>query len=91
MTALAKSSKYKTTLYLTEENRQRLSLLDKHNMTALINEAIAEKLEKIEREQKKQALLKLITEGKRTPANGVSTQEATRQIREQAIQTRIVR
>ncbi|MEN9503977.1 MAG: hypothetical protein RI964_3262 [Pseudomonadota bacterium] len=92
MTAiLAVPSKYKTTLYLTEENRVRLAQLPKSNMTTLINEAIAEKLAKIEREQAKQALLTALINGKRTAANGISTQAVSQQIREQAIANRVVR
>jgi hypothetical protein len=91
MNAVAEQpAKYKTTLYLTEENRQRLAQLPGGNMTALINEAIAEKLERLEREQARQTLLDSLVSGKRTPAKGVSTQTAVQNLREQAIATRVV-
>lgn len=43
----------------------------------------------LEREQLKQALLQALTHGKRTPAKGVSTQDAIERLREQAIEQRI--
>jgi hypothetical protein len=85
------TSKHKTTLYLTEENRVRLAQLPKSNMTALINEAIAEKLAKLEHEQAKQTLLTALVNGKKTAAKGISTQAAMQKLREQAIENRVVR
>lgn len=85
------AAKHKTTLYLTEENRLRLAQLPKSSMTALINEAIAEKLVKLEREQTKQALLTALLNGKKTPAKGLSTQTASQKLREQAIEQRVIR
>lgn len=82
-TALAddKSAKFKTTLYLTESNRRRLDKLNRGNRTKLINQAIAEKLEEIEKENAKEKLLKSLKNRKTTPSNGVSTQGALREIR----------
>lgn len=76
-----KSAKFKTTLYLTETNRRRLDKLTRGSRTKLINQAIAEKLEEIEKEETKQRLLLALKNRQTTPSNGVSTEDALHEIR----------
>ncbi len=76
--------KYKTTLYLTEENRRRLKQIPKRSMTRLINEAIAEKLTQIEKAQAKQRLLDSLEKGVRTPARERDVVEIARKLRQKA-------
>ncbi|PWQ95447.1 hypothetical protein [Leucothrix pacifica] len=76
------AAKFKTTLYLTEENKKRLDLLNAKNRTRLINQAIAEKLEAIERQLLKEKLLSALDAPVSHPSNGVSTEDALHEIRQ---------
>ncbi len=75
------SGKYKTTLYLTEDNRRRLKQIPKRSMMRLINEAIAEKLTQIDKAQAKQRLL---DQGVRTPVRERDVVEVARELRQTA-------
>lgn len=85
MSTAEQSVKYKTTLYLTKENRKRLQQMPKGNMTTIINQAIAEKLERMERGQARQVLLDALDTGKRSPSKGIPTEEAVRTLRQQSV------
>jgi len=78
-------AKFKTTLYLTEENKNKLDLLNAKNRTRLINQAIAEKLEAIERQLLKEKLLKSLENLEAKPSGGVSTEDALREIRQREL------
>ena len=52
--------KVRTTLYLTQENRERLDRIPRGQKTALMNKAIANALEEIEREENAQKFLKML-------------------------------
>lgn len=76
-----KPTKFKTTLYLTENNRRQLDKLNRGSRTKLINQAIAEKLAELEREELKKKLLDALDNGVSIPSNGVSTEDALHEIR----------
>lgn len=75
-------AKFKTTLYLTEDNKNKLDLLNAKNRTHLINQAIAEKLEAIERQILKEKLLRSLESVDSIPSGGVSTEDALYEIRQ---------
>ena len=52
--------KVRMTLYLTQENRERLDRIPRGQKTALMNKAIANALEEIEREENGQKFLKML-------------------------------
>lgn len=80
------TAKFKTTLYLTEDNRKRLHLLTKGNRTKLINQAIAEKLEALEKEQLKEKLLKSLEKANTsTSSTNTSTEDALNEIRKKEL------
>lgn len=79
--ASEQTTKFKTTLYLTENNRQRLEHFNKLNRTQLINQAIEEKLEALEKQERQQQLLNELDTGIMTPANGLSTEDTLHKIR----------
>ena len=76
------SAKFKTTLYLTEDNKNKLDLLNAKNRTRLINQAIAEKLEAIESQLLKEKLLRSLESYKTVSSGGVSTEGALHEIRQ---------
>jgi hypothetical protein len=53
-------TKYRTTFYLTEENKQLLDQIPRGKKTVLINEALSLLLKKIEREKDSKRLMKMI-------------------------------
>lgn len=75
------SPKFKTTLYLTESNRRRLERFNKGTRTKLINQAIAEKLEQLEKEALQEKLLNALEHSYSTPSNDISTEDALHEIR----------
>ena len=79
------SAKFKTTLYLTEDNKNKLDLLNAKNRTRLINQAIAEKLEAIERQLLKEKLLRSLESYDTVSARGVSTDDALHEIRQREL------
>lgn len=52
--------KIRTTLYLTPENRERLDRIPRGQKTALMNKAIANALEELEREENAEKFLNLL-------------------------------
>jgi hypothetical protein len=52
--------KVRTTLYLTQENRERLDRIPRGQKTALMNKAIANALEELEREENAQKFLNML-------------------------------
>ena len=54
------TAKFRTTLYLSDENRDRLEAIPKGQRTMVINHAIAAELDKLEREQNKQELTSML-------------------------------
>lgn len=82
-------AKFKTTLYLTEENKKRLDLINAKNRTRLINQAIAEKLESIERQALKEKLLNSLKTPPAHPSKGISTEDALHEIRQREFRSLI--
>lgn len=76
-----KTAKFKTTLYLTENNRKQLDQLNRGSRTKLINQAIAEKLADLQREKLKEKLLDSLENSASVPSNGVLTEDALHEIR----------
>jgi hypothetical protein len=79
------SAKFKTTLYLTEDNKNKLDLLNAKNRPRLINQAIAGKLEAIERQLLKEKLLRTLESYDTVSAGGVSTEDALHEIRQREL------
>jgi transposase len=55
------TTKYRTTFYLTEENKKLLDQIPRGNKTALINEALSRLLKDMEREKNKKKLQQMIS------------------------------
>lgn len=55
-----KTAKYRTTFYLTEENKRLLDQIPRGNKTALINEALNKLLKEKEQERNKKKLSLMI-------------------------------
>jgi hypothetical protein len=73
--------KVRTTLYLTQENRQRLDRIPRGQKTALMNRAIANALEELEREENAQKFLNML-EAIQPVTTAYSSQEMVRMLRE---------
>lgn len=84
------SAKFKTTLYLTEQNRKRLEAFGRGRRTKLINQAIAEKLDRLEQEEMQKRLLDALENSMTTPSNGISTEDALHEIRVKEAQNLVV-
>jgi len=79
-------AKFKTTLYLTESNRKQLEQFTRGSRTKLINQAIAEKLAELQKEDNKLKILASLKNRKTTPSNGTPTEEALQEIRASELQ-----
>jgi hypothetical protein len=73
--------KIRTTLYLTQENRERLDRIPRGQKTALMNKAIANALEEIEREENAQKFLKML-EAIQPVKTEYSSEQMVRMLRE---------
>lgn len=76
-----KQSKIRTTLYLTQKNRERLDLIPRGKKTALMNKAIANALDYLEREENSQKFISMIQQIEPVTAD-YSSEEMVRLIRE---------
>ncbi|NOS88934.1 MAG: hypothetical protein HOP34_10430 [Methylococcaceae bacterium] len=74
--------KVRTTLYLTQENRERLDRIPRGKKTALMNKAIAAALEEIEREENAQKFLKML-ETIQPVKTELSSEQMVRMLREE--------
>jgi hypothetical protein len=77
----AKQTKIRTTLYLTKKNRDRLDLIPRGQKTDLMNRAIADALENLEREENSQKFISMIQEIEPV-TTGYSSEAMVRLIRE---------
>ena len=73
--------KVRMTLYLTQENRERLDRIPRGQKTALMNKAIANALEEIEREENGQKFLKMLDSIKPVKSE-YSSEQMVRMLRE---------
>ncbi len=73
--------KVRMTLYLTQENRERLDRIPRGQKTALMNKAIANALEEIEREENGQKFLKMLASIKPVKSE-YSSEQMVRMLRE---------
>lgn len=74
-------TKCKTTLYLTESNKKRFEPFSRGKRTNFINQAIAEKLEELEKQEIQQKLLESLDNSIIIPSQGVSTEDALHETR----------
>lgn len=73
--------KIRTTLYLTQENKKRLDRIPRGQKTTLMNKAIANALEELEREENTQKFLKMLATIKPVKT-AYSSEEMVRMLRE---------
>jgi len=73
--------KVRTTLYLTQENRARLNRIPRGKKTELMNKAIANALEELEREENSKKFLEMIAEIEPVKPK-YSSEEMVRMLRE---------
>ncbi|ASF48557.1 hypothetical protein [Methylovulum psychrotolerans] len=80
-TLTTQQGKIRTTLYFTQENRERLDRIPKGQKTALMNKAIANALEEIEWEENAQQFLKML-EAIQPVKTAYSSEQMIRMLRE---------
>lgn len=73
--------KVRMTLYLTQENKERLDRIPRGQKTDLMNKAIANALEEIEREENGQKFLKMLASIKPVKSE-YSSEQMVRMLRE---------
>ena len=73
--------KIRTTLYLTEENREGLSRIPRGQKTALMNRAIAKALKELEQKEHNKKFLDMITDIEPVKAD-LSSELMTQNLRE---------
>lgn len=75
------TTKYRTTFYLTEENKAMLDLIPRGEKTILVNEALSLLLKKMEKEKNNRKFVKMIKEIKPVAAQS-SSEEMVRTLRD---------
>ena len=86
ITTTPKQNKIRTTLYLTQENRERLERIPRGLKTDLMNKAIARVLEELEREENAKQFINMIASIEPVKAK-YSSEEMVRMLREDQVQT----
>lgn len=86
ITTTPKQGKIRTTLYLTQENRERLERIPRGQKTDLMNKAIASILEELEREENAKQFINMISSIEPVKAK-YSSEEMVRMLREDQAQT----
>lgn len=80
-TSTTGQNKIRTTLYLTQENRARLNRIPRGKKTELMNKAIANALEELEREENSQKFLDMVAQIEPVKAK-YSSEKMVRMLRE---------
>jgi len=79
-------TKYRTTFYLTEENKKMLDKMPRGSKTALINKALGQILKKMEKEENTKKFIEMISDITPVPTE-YSSEEMVRRLRENKLES----